>query len=103
MTVIEHLSELRSRIFKALIAIVLGAVVGFIWYDHGLLEFLKEPYCALPSDLRWPPGSKGCTLLFFGYVGIETHAQCVVGPRKIHHAVKGCLVHGLAHLVQQGA
>ena len=69
MTVIEHLSELRSRIFKALIAIVLGAVVGFIWYDHGLLEFLKEPYCALPSDLRWPPGSKGCTLLFLDPAG----------------------------------
>ncbi len=69
MSVIEHLTELRSRIFKALIAVVLGAVIGFIWYDHGLLSFLKEPYCALPSDLRWTKDGQGCTLLFLDPAG----------------------------------
>lgn len=67
MTLIEHLRELRSRIFKALIFVVLGAVVGFIWYDHGLLEFLKEPYCALPGELRFP--SDRCQLIFLDPAG----------------------------------
>ncbi|MGY1822876.1 twin-arginine translocase subunit TatC [Geodermatophilus sp. SYSU D00079] len=52
MTLIAHLTELRNRVAKALLFLGLGTVVGFLWYDHGLLSFLTEPYCALPGELR---------------------------------------------------
>jgi Tat protein translocase TatC len=52
MTLVAHLTELRNRIAKALLALAVGTVVGFLWYDHGLLTFLTEPYCALPGELR---------------------------------------------------
>ena len=52
MSLVAHLTELRNRIAKALLALAVGTVVGFLWYDHGLLTFLTEPYCALPGELR---------------------------------------------------
>jgi sec-independent protein translocase protein TatC len=52
MTLIAHLTELRNRVAKSLLFLALGTVVGFLWYDHGLLTFLSEPYCRLPNGLR---------------------------------------------------
>lgn len=43
MTVIEHLAELRRRIFVCLIAVVVGAVVSFIFFGT-ILDVLLEPY-----------------------------------------------------------
>lgn len=51
MSLIEHLRELRNRIGLALIGIVLGMVVAFIFYDQ-ILTFLKAPYCDLPPETR---------------------------------------------------
>lgn len=42
MTLIEHLEELRWRIFKSLIAIVLGAIIAFIFRTH-IMTFLTWP------------------------------------------------------------
>ncbi|MFV0534385.1 MAG: twin-arginine translocase subunit TatC [Cumulibacter sp.] len=67
MPLVEHLRELRSRLFKALIFVALGATVTFIWYDNGLLEFLKTPYCALPGEMRFP--SDRCELIFLDPAG----------------------------------
>ena len=44
MTVVEHLTELRNRLFIALGAVGLGAIVGFLVYNR-VLEFLTDPYC----------------------------------------------------------
>jgi sec-independent protein translocase protein TatC len=44
MTLVEHLSELRVRIVKALIAVVLGGALGFALYAP-VLDRLVEPYC----------------------------------------------------------
>ena len=44
MSLVEHLTELRSRILKALAAVLVGAVVGFFLYNR-VLDFLVEPYC----------------------------------------------------------
>jgi sec-independent protein translocase protein TatC len=52
MTLIAHLTELRNRVAKSLFFLALGTVAGFLWYDHGLLTFLSEPYCRLPNSLR---------------------------------------------------
>ncbi|MDX6259145.1 MAG: sec-independent protein translocase protein TatC [Kribbellaceae bacterium] len=43
MTLREHILELRNRLVKCVLAIVLGTVVGWIFYNHAL-EFLKAPF-----------------------------------------------------------
>ena len=68
MTLVAHLTELRARIAKALLAIALGTVAGFLWYDHGLLTFLTEPYCALPAGLRLQ-GEGDCRLVVLDVFG----------------------------------
>src|ERR1044071_3446473 len=55
MTLVEHLTELRRPLFISIIAIVLGGIVAFIFYNH-ILSFLLPPYCqALPKG-------KACSL-----------------------------------------
>lgn len=51
MTLFEHLRELRDRIFRSAVAIVLALIVGLTVYDP-LLELLIRPYCELPPELR---------------------------------------------------
>jgi sec-independent protein translocase protein TatC len=46
MSLVEHLEELRKRIFKSLIAIVVGAIVAFIFRDP-IVHFLELP---LPKE-----------------------------------------------------
>jgi sec-independent protein translocase protein TatC len=48
MPLVEHLRELRTRVLKAMVAIVLGAVVGWIYYQP-LFKFLVQPF---ESELR---------------------------------------------------
>ena len=55
MTLVEHLTELRRRLFISVAAVAVGGVVCFIVYDH-ILSFLLDPYCSV-----LPPG-KPCTL-----------------------------------------
>jgi sec-independent protein translocase protein TatC len=46
MTLTEHLAELRVRIIRAVLAIVVGGVVVMIFYDQ-VLGFLLQPYVDL--------------------------------------------------------
>ena len=65
MSLIAHLRELRNRLGYALIGILVGMVVAFIFYDE-ILAFLKSPYCDLPLDIRGElsqTDSGECTLL----------------------------------------
>jgi sec-independent protein translocase protein TatC len=68
MTLVAHLTELRNRIAKALLALALGTIVGFLWYDRGLLTFLTEPYCALPPGFRFQ-GDESCRLVVLDVFG----------------------------------
>jgi sec-independent protein translocase protein TatC len=65
MTLIEHLTELRNRLFKAAVFVSAGTVVGWIIYGW-LLEILKQPYCSLPPDRRYNDAQGNCQLVFFG-------------------------------------
>jgi sec-independent protein translocase protein TatC len=43
MTIVQHLTELRDRIFFSLIAVVLGGVVCFLLFNR-IIGFMVEPY-----------------------------------------------------------
>jgi len=49
MTLIEHLEELRWRIFKSLIAIAVGSVVAFIFRVQ-ILTLLELPLPKMAAD-----------------------------------------------------
>lgn len=44
MTLMEHLTELRSRLMKAVVAVAIGGALGFSLYSP-VLDKLVEPYC----------------------------------------------------------
>jgi sec-independent protein translocase protein TatC len=49
MTLIEHLTELRNRLIKSVVAVGLGMVVVFFLYD-AVFDFLIDPYCDISPD-----------------------------------------------------
>jgi sec-independent protein translocase protein TatC len=63
MTLVAHLTELRNRIAKALLALLIATAIAFWWYEHGLGDFIRAPYCGLPADLRYGDSDTGCGLL----------------------------------------
>jgi sec-independent protein translocase protein TatC len=82
MSLIAHLTELRNRIAKALLAIAVASAVAFWWYQHGLGTFIRAPYCNLPADLRYGGGQHGCGLLItdvFGGVFIRLKVSLLTG------------------------
>ena len=84
MTLIGHLRELRKRVAIALLFVLIGTAVAFWWYEHGLGEFIRAPYCGLNSDLRaLGTGSDGdCELLVtdvFGGALIRLKISFIVG------------------------
>ncbi|MDQ2650168.1 MAG: twin-arginine translocase subunit TatC [Actinomycetota bacterium] len=51
MTLMEHLTELRDRIIKIVVAIVLGMVLAFILYPQ-IFDFLTAPYEDIANEGR---------------------------------------------------
>lgn len=70
MSLMEHLYELRKRLFFAILGLLAGVVIGFIWYYNGipalgirsLGDLLLRPYCDVPPPARQELGD-GCRLL----------------------------------------
>ncbi|SFW82193.1 twin-arginine translocase subunit TatC [Amycolatopsis australiensis] len=68
MTLIEHIYEFRRRLGFALLAVVVGGILGFFWFSTkvgsipSLGEIIKDPYCAIPANRRLN-GAQGCQLL----------------------------------------
>ncbi len=62
MSLIEHLTELRQRIVKSCIAIVVGAVVVFVFYDE-VLDAIVQPYCNALEGIDEESFLEGCALV----------------------------------------
>jgi sec-independent protein translocase protein TatC len=69
MTLIGHLRELRNRVGIALLFVLIATAVAFWWYEHGLGDFIRAPYCNLPSDLRFTDDNGTCGLLVTNVFG----------------------------------
>lgn len=59
MTLLEHLDELRTRLVKVAIAVVLGTAVGYAYFP-ALLDLLIEPYCSVVEGLS---DTRDCNLI----------------------------------------
>ena len=46
MPLVEHIRELRNRLIKAALAILIGAVIGFVFRSH-ILHALETPVCQI--------------------------------------------------------
>lgn len=49
MTLVGHLGELRSRLIRSVMAIVIGALLVYIFFDR-IFDFLAGPYCNLQEE-----------------------------------------------------
>lgn len=69
MSLMEHLYELRNRLFYAVLALAIGATLGFMWWGvspfglPSLQDLLTRPYCRLPENARLTPTPGQCQLL----------------------------------------
>ncbi len=62
MTLIEHLTELRTRIIKSVAAIGIGGVIVLIFYRR-IFDVIKEPYCKALEDIDQESFIENCQLV----------------------------------------
>jgi sec-independent protein translocase protein TatC len=80
MTLTEHLAELRVRIIRAALAVILGAIVIVAFYDP-VMRFLTDPYLDLclakgKDFCGFDPGSDEAPLVFLDPVeGLSTRLR----------------------------
>jgi sec-independent protein translocase protein TatC len=65
MPLMEHLRELRNRLMKAVLGIILGMVVGWFLYAPAF-RFITEPFCRVPIQNRVGCGPDGHPLVVTG-------------------------------------
>lgn len=76
MPLMDHIRELRSRLVKIIAGLLVGMIIGFIFFDQhtfsafgrtitipGLWDFLQRPYC---EALSHQPEEGRCALYLFG-------------------------------------
>src|SRR5580693_3894435 len=83
MPLMEHIRELRNRIFKALLFVAVGAIIGWFLYPP-VWHFIEQPYCRLNLQPPTVPGAPKlpCTLyvngLFDGFL-IRLKLAIIIG------------------------
>jgi sec-independent protein translocase protein TatC len=65
MPLLDHLRELRNRILKIAIAVLAGAIAGWVFYVP-IWDFMKVPFCNAMPHGQCAPDVPGRYLQFFG-------------------------------------
>ena len=52
MSILEHIGELRNRLAKSCLALVVTTTVAFAFLYNPVLDFVLRSYCALPASVR---------------------------------------------------
>jgi sec-independent protein translocase protein TatC len=68
MPLMEHIRELRNRVFKMVLFITAGAIAGWYLYPH-IWQFIEAPYCRLnlTTHVQVTGGNaRGCQLFVTG-------------------------------------
>ena len=88
MPLMDHLRELRGRLFKSIIAITITTTVAWFLYDppgsrRGIIDFLIDPYCTATAQFRQDQGlASGCSLFLNSVIGpfmLQLQVSIVVG------------------------
>lgn len=87
MPLMDHLRELRGRLFKSFIAIGLGATAAWFFYDpagdrRGIIDIIIDPFCAATEDIRAKQGLEGCNLVLDSVVApfmLQLQVSVVLG------------------------
>ncbi len=88
MPLMDHLRELRGRLFKSIIAIAITTSVAWFLYDppgsrRGIIDFLIDPYCTATAQFRQDQGlASGCSLFLNSVIGpfmLQLQVSIVVG------------------------
>ena len=63
MSILEHIAELRDRLIRACLALVITTILAFTWLYSPLLSFITKSYCSIPGRYRISTASGECRLL----------------------------------------
>ena len=78
MSLLEHFAELRSRLFKSALVIIVFSSIGWIYYDK-ILTKLAKPVC----DLKGVSGLESCGSLYIngvlGPIDLKFKISIIVG------------------------
>ena len=77
MSLGEHLVELRKRLFRGAIAVVVGTIAGWVLYDLGIWTFLSAPITQL-AEAQGQDGSKIALNIANITGGFDIHLQVAI-------------------------
>jgi sec-independent protein translocase protein TatC len=82
MSLVDHFIELRTRVVRASVAIVIGMIAGyFLW--HPVYQVLRHPYCTLPVKKRVTiPGLGNCPTFYdhpLDGFGVRLRVSAIIG------------------------
>ncbi len=65
MTLMEHIRELRNRLFKASLGLAVGFFIGY-WLSRYAFDLLRKPYCDLLLQSGKIKPGETCDFLLLG-------------------------------------
>jgi len=73
MSIWEHIAELRSRLIRVILAVVVGALAGWFLYPY-VLSFLQHPFCQVQTECQFiatePLQAFGLRIKMSAYIGV---------------------------------
>jgi sec-independent protein translocase protein TatC len=66
MSILEHIAELRDRLIRSVVALVITTTLSFALLYNRLLQFLTKSYCDIPASHRIGSSSGECRLAALG-------------------------------------